>query len=999
MPFVAVFQAFIRALRIATLVAIAAPSAVAETDTIGRGGDPRVAHWSRRSWQTRDGLPDGAVTSIAQESDGTLRVGTTGGAVRFDGVRMRPLVGDGTVLPQGTLPTAEATVVSRCTDGDGSVWLGYSNGHVQRLEAGAVRTYGPAAGLTPSKPAHVVADNRGAVWVAQSGRLAEFCATAQRFKPVAALPAGMVKVAVAPARDGGLWIKVDEPLFHHSTTAGLVMHTERTTGGVATMFEDMAGRLWLGTDRNGVFVLTGTAVRQVPTVGSRVHAITEDREGGIWVGTSTALNRLWPSVAWRSGSGGDKPLRRLCTDASGDVWGITVQGELAKLPIAAPAGDGRSRPITFFDKAAGWDGVAADSLCVDNAGTIWIGRRDGTIQTFADGRFEAVPAPHAGVSSADDPSIHDIVVSRAGDVWVGIRSTVWRRAAGGEVWEKVRFAAPSGGPAGAWGAIQRLVEDASGFIWAITARGELVRIAADGSGAVRTTPPQLGGGAAVTAVKALADGGVWIAARDVGLFRFHDGAVGHVGKAEGLPSTGVLAMTVDPAGRLWCFCSGLAFAASLDELDRVATGRQRLFHPWVLSADEESGFLDAVGDPQCDATMAGDGTVCFTLAKGLGIASPARLPPSSAAPAVEVEEVRVDGHVVASAMAADRAAGWTEPVVIPPDPRTLEIRYAPRTFTVPSNMAIETRLDGIDTDWVPGDLRHVVTYAGLRAGRYALRLRSSNERDEWTALQPAVVIEIQPFLWERNWFRAAMVAAAAAVAAAAGLAFASYRGRLKMEALRRQAALEAERVRIARDMHDELGTSLTQIALLADLARGESAADDSPHLGNVARISRELVRSMDELVWTVTPSNDTLPHLISYIGQSASETLGQFDIACRIVASPDVADLPAGADLRRNVLLVVKEAVSNVVEHAGATTVEITIRVSAGRLALTIADDGGGIARVAPVGAGVRTGHGLENMRRRVEELGGSCHIDDVRPHGTAIAITLPLTPDEKESR
>lgn len=958
--------------------------------------DAYVEQWSRRSWQAKDGLPDGAVVGIDQLPDGAMLIGTTGGTVRFDGVRMMPIANGTATIARGTLPRIEAVAMSRCVAADGSEWVGYAHGEVQRFVAGQADTLGESEGVTPAKPAHVVTDSHGTIWLAQSGQLAEF--RDERFEKVADLPAGTVKVAVAAARDGGLWIKVDEPLYFHSKETGLTERARQSTGGVSTLFEDSARRLWLGTDRNGVHVLTGTTVRQVPTVGSRVHAITEDREGGIWVGTSTALNRLWPSVAWRCATGGTKPIHRLCTDASGAVWGSTLQGDVGRIVMNKRDSESRTQPIRFFTAADGWTGGPAESLCADRDGGIWIGCRDGTIHRFIQGRFESFATPPTAAGTAD-PVIRDIVVSRTGNVWVGRRSGVLRRGVGAASWAAIKLPALPGVPSGAWGPINLLAEDAGDFVWAATVRGELFRISEDGSQATRMTPPQLGGGATITAICPLDDGTIWIAARDVGLFRFRGDAVHHVSSDHGLPSTCVLAMAADTAGRLWCVCNRRVFAVSLDELDRVADGGQAFCHPWMLSGADDNAFLDAIGDPQCDATLGGDGLVWITLASGLGICSPDRLPISSSASIVEVEEIRVDGRVVAAAADLNGPRPQPARIVIPPDPRTIEILYAPRTFAAPTNLVVERWLGGVDREWVRGGPRHMATYTELGAGHYPLQLRSSNERDQWMESRDAVVLDIQPLLWERTWFRVATVASAAALAAIAALAFASARNRLKMETLRRQAEVEAERVRIARDMHDELGTSLTQIALLADLARGDSPDGDAAHLGNVVRISRELVRSMDELVWTVTPSNDTLPHLVSYIGQSASDTLGQFGIACRTRAPDDVPDRPASADLRRNVLMVVKEALSNIVEHAGAEAVEITIDVRDGRLALTITDDGRGIGGSSSERGSRRTGNGLGNMRRRITDLGGTCDIRDAVPHGTVIDVMLPLSSPEKDFR
>jgi signal transduction histidine kinase len=238
-----------------------------------------------------------------------------------------------------------------------------------------------------------------------------------------------------------------------------------------------------------------------------------------------------------------------------------------------------------------------------------------------------------------------------------------------------------------------------------------------------------------------------------------------------------------------------------------------------------------------------------------------------------------------------------------------------------------------------------------------------------------------------------MLAVAAGIAAAAAVGGATLRNRSRLARIEQQAALERQRMRIARDMHDEAGTTATQLSLLADLARGPG---DGPvraeRLEGVSRIARQLVTSLDEMVWAVNPANDTLAHLVSYIGQTASETLGRFGVACRVRTIEPLPECTATAELRRGMLLIAKEAVSNIVEHAGATAVAIEIGFHDGRLTMSIADDGRGIHDVPsgqPHGPG---GNGLGNMQARAADLGGSCRIERIVSGGTRVVVEVPLS-------
>jgi signal transduction histidine kinase len=371
---------------------------------------------------------------------------------------------------------------------------------------------------------------------------------------------------------------------------------------------------------------------------------------------------------------------------------------------------------------------------------------------------------------------------------------------------------------------------------------------------------------------------------------------------------------------------------------------------------------------------------------------PSKLARLSGPPPVVTEAVRVAGQPIPIAPVVTPALTGSR-VALPPDPRGVEIEIATRGFTRPSNARVMHRLEGFDADWIEHPIDRPIRYERLPAGEYTLRLRSEHDLGVWENDPQSFVIDVRPLLWERPWFRVAMLAVAAGIAAAAAVGGATLRNRSRLARLEQQAALERQRMRIARDMHDEAGTTATQLSLLADLARGPG---DGParaeRLEGVSRIARQLVTSLDEMVWAVNPANDTLAHLVSYLGQTASETLGRFGVACRVRTQEPLPECTATAELRRGILMIAKEAVSNIVEHAGATVVEIDLSIHEGRVWLSIADDGCGLPEATNGRRHGPGGNGLGNMQSRAKDLGGSCRIETASPRGTRVVVEVPLS-------
>jgi signal transduction histidine kinase len=252
--------------------------------------------------------------------------------------------------------------------------------------------------------------------------------------------------------------------------------------------------------------------------------------------------------------------------------------------------------------------------------------------------------------------------------------------------------------------------------------------------------------------------------------------------------------------------------------------------------------------------------------------------------------------------------------------------------------------------------------------------------DGTSGAAPAVVeFTVRPPIWLRPWF----LALAAASIVSGG--YALHRVRVA-----RLLELERIRLRIAIDLHDDIGTSLSRIAILSEVAR-RSLSDDSHGadgpLARIAATSREVVDAMSDIVWAINPARDSLDDLIRRIRRFVNDVLASRGIEVRFVA-PEGVTQRLGHDVRRQLLLVLKESTTNIARHADCSDVFIELAAADGMLTLVVRDNGRGFDTTA-----ASDGHGLTNMRRRVEELGGTLQIRAAPGGGTELVARVPARP------
>jgi signal transduction histidine kinase len=385
---------------------------------------------------------------------------------------------------------------------------------------------------------------------------------------------------------------------------------------------------------------------------------------------------------------------------------------------------------------------------------------------------------------------------------------------------------------------------------------------------------------------------------------------------------------------------------------------------------------------------------------------PAEASMTPRAPPVRIESLVMDGEEVAReawqpAGGRQGAAALRPPQAavlrVPPGTRHFQFCYTGLCFSAPEQLHFQHKLDGVDAEWVDTGSQRETTYDRLAHGTYTFHVRAGNREGVWNHEGDAVTFAVLPYFWQTGWFTGLfLLVFGGAVGCAVGYAL---RGRHKrrLALLQKLNALEQERTRIARDIHDDLGGSLTEIGYLGALAVRDSHSleEAREQLTNIMGRTRELARRLDETVWAVNPKNDSSGHVATYLCHFAREFFEPTDIRCRMDVAPDLPDAPLTTEVRHSVFLVVKEALNNAVKHSQAKEVCLSLWASGGALMIEVSDNGRGFGPDSKRDAG----NGLRNMASRMEEIGGQFEVRSTPGHGTTVCLKLPLDEDRRNQK
>ncbi|HEX6250634.1 MAG TPA: ATP-binding protein [Gemmatimonadaceae bacterium] len=928
----------------------------------------------RRIAEEKELIPP--VWAIGQDRSGFLWIGTQGGLLRYDG----------SSLQRWNTQSGPVAIVSLDFHSDGTVAAVSETGEIFEIRGTVIHAL-KAPGEPGPRMLHMVAyATDGALWaVRERGLWRRNTAGEWARVPLSGEPDERPLLVRRDVRDGVL-ISTNRSVWHVGSDArarrvlqtsgiadilsledrvialhgtALLITWSREHGSVDTVSiaveaPDVRGArpvalarrkdaTWVAFDRFLVAVRDGGSI-EVLSSQDEIDGggpLFVDHEGSLWMGSFSALLQFpEPDTrVWNERDGLPSRHVRFLARAGNTVWVSTWQG-LGRIS----AGPDRTTASTVSE----W--FTQEKICRDSRhDTMWMSSRRGLVEIGAGGRSRLHARPGRILGCAD---------ARAGGVWVSSTAGLLHVTGGRAPREHSR---PSVDSSASWEAV---LEDRRGRLW----------LARDGTACNAATADAewvcypLGETGKVTSLVELPSGSIWASTMKGGVLRHINGRWEQLAPSRELPTAAIFGLVPSADGSVWILGHGVAqrVAETGDGWETV----ERL-GPWI--------GLPAMGGS--DLLEDEDGRLWITTAYGVAEVPPSARFGRAGAPAVALIEAAVDGRPL------DAARSFT----LPYDQNRLELRFAALSFRDPTLIRYEVRVPGANS-WqrTRGDASF--RWSDLRPGRYEVQFRASLDGREWSEFPAAVRFSVQS-PWYMQWWASTLF-----LLLAAAVAYLIYRARVGV-----LLGLERQRTRIAMDLHDEIGSGLGSIGILAGVL--SSPGDGAPSGDRKQRLAREIATTSEQLgealsdiVWSLDPKTASLQDL----------ALRLTEHGYRLCASDDgpefAAQLPdqwpsrqLSAAVRRTVLTIGLEALHNAVRHSRAKNVVLRLQPDGGRWWLQIEDDGRGIETAGShVNDNGRPswngGRGLPGMQQRAATIGAELTVQSRSTGGTSVRLRFPLT-------
>ena len=971
---------------------------------LGFGALPRAADppepcdcQALTAWTTKDGLPSGNIMAMAQDRQGFLWLGMSGGGlVRFDGFQFSPWGSGGEpALPGDYIP---ALLGAR----DGSLWVGFGHSPgvqpsalVSRIVDGRVTTYSDSDGLPAGTVAAIREDRHGTIWVAGSGGLAAFDGRGWRpFGRADGLPE-LDAFSLYEDREGALWMGTSAGVYTRPDEAAAFELHDATLTSVQSFAQDEDGTIWITDDHVGVRTLAPAerplAARLPTGVGSQV---LHDGRGTLWFAAlGEGLFRISPARA----AGAPRierfnyeghfsgPARALFLDRENNIWvGMRGSGLLrlsrtpivTDIPLQGVANDG-VRGLAATADGSVWVATGhtlnrfsgghrrtyrvgqVASLHTTSGGDLWIASAEG-IRRFVDGRFETLDL--GGEAHYERAS--SFTFDTGGNLWLCNNTQglfMWRNGHR----TPTRF---DDVPLVAHRPCTYLFADVQGRMWigftnggVAVFEGDSFRLYGSGHGLAE-------GG--VVAIQQTKNGAIWIATTGA-VTRIHGGHFTTVSRRNGLPGKIVPSFVEDDEGFIWLGVeSGAGLirfsAAEMDEIASEPTSQLR-FRLYDRS-DGLQGPIVRLN--RASAAKDRSGRLWFVSGRGVAIVDLRALQPSQRVASPRIQGVLADGkeHSLTGTM---HLSAWTQ---------TVAIDYAAISLSSSSNVRFSYLLEGHSRTWVDAGAARRATYANLLPGNYRFRVKATSD-GVWRGPEAMLSFTVNQPFYRTYWF------SGLCLTGCVGLLWTAQR--LRLRAVRNEYSLiVAERARVSRDIHDTLLQSLGAFNLqLEVVARqlGHSQASASDTVQQLKTQVALCIQDARRSIWDLRSPRLEAHDLVEAFRRMATD------------AAPVAIEVTTHGRVRRcaprvedQLLKIGQEAIGNAIRHGRATRVDIMLDYHRGSLALHISDNGCGFDPETHGEAG--SGHwGLENMRERAEDIGGHLGVISRPGSGTSIQLLAPL--------
>lgn len=898
------------------------------------------------TYRPQDNEASKAVEVLFEDAQGKLWCGTDGGLYWVE-------ERDGKVnFHRVDLPKAKASLSSAilaiAEDPRGGLWVGSDGQGLYRLADGRIENYTDKNGLPITNVTSLLADRNGHVWVGMStnGGVCELVADPDPKRAVVSrcytkrdgLAENWIR-NIYQTSDGKLWI---------STTNGITTFNQPEANDESPfhIYKDAQG------------LCDGEA-----------WAVREDRDGNIWVSTTCGIKKITHSgfVRFTQADGlASLFVNSIFTSHAGELFVITkhlleMNDRTTEVHSINRYDRGR---FTFVTPrlppkvSTGWGG--GQIVLQDKAGDWWLpGDKQAVFRFPQVENLSQLANAKPQVINIPDKEVFRLYEDSRGDVWISTMysGSLLRRERSSETMRDYKNEVPGKGVATCF------AEDSAGNLWIGFDYGEakLVRYREGRFTLIATDETRASGG--MTSLYFDQGGRLWFTSRVNGVGRIDDPSASPLqviwyNRKKGLATDGTACLVEDKFGRI--------YVGHGRGVDRIEPGTGQIKHYTTTDGLPQGAIPFAARDSEGSLWFGGYGG-------GL-----ARLIPEAEKPR-QVPNILLTGLRVAGVAQAVSELGETSlpKLSLDSNQTQVSIDFLGLGASLGEDLKYQYKLEGAGHDWIETTQR-TIDLANLAPGSYRFQVRAVTF-DNMVSQTPATIsFKIAPPIWQRWWF------IALTILFTGGVTYWSYRYRLN-----RLLEVERVRTRIASDLHDDIGANLTKIAVLSEVANQQISSGLTPTDGaftSVARIARESVASMSDIVWAVNPQRDTLRDLAQRMRRFAADTFTSRNIAFSFRAPAAAEDTRMGADLRRQIYLIFKESVNNIVRHAACTQAEIEISRDGAHLVLRIHDNGRGFEVTQ-----ASDGNGLASMRRRAHAVQGTLEIVSGDGAGTTVSLTIPV--------
>ena len=978
-----------------------------------------VSQYLHDSWRTERGLPDGSVTAFAQTSDGYLWIGTDQGLARFDGLNFQQFER----AQPDSIPIGPVRAL--LVDANDSLWILLQNTLVFRYQNGIFTLI---RGETENGTTAIA---RGASGVVLLSSLAEgtLTFTDNRFR---SLSSAALLTDAANVANGE---KPDQPATPFSWFDRLAAPTSI----VIAMAQTDDGKIWLGTERKGLFYLQGDRIFSASNgkFATKINCLLPLQNSEVLVGTAKGVMRWTGTTLTAAGVPSsllNLEVLSLLRDRDSNIWVGTSRG-LFRYNAKGVSSPSSTEPIS--------------ALFEDREGNIWIGSTRG-LERLRDSAFVTYSFPNL-----KSQSMGPLYADSGGRTW-------FAPVQGGLRWLKGEQAAVISDGGLADDVVYSIAGSGKDDIWVGRQEGGLTHLSYSGNSFTTKTYTKADGLAQnrVYAVYLSRDGSVWSGTLNSGVselknghftnYTSTDGLAANVISSitegfdgtmwfgtpngvsamsqkrwrtytatDGLPSEDVNCLLQDSAGILWIGTAGGLAYLNDEHVHVPAEVPQSLRAPifgmeedknvwlWIATSNHIlrvprdkllNGNVDSVDIREYDRTdglesaegvkrsrsVVSDsvGRIWFSLSSGLSVVDPSRVAARSAPAIAQIEALSVDGSPLSI----------QNIVRIPAAPRRITLTYTGLSLATPERVRFRYFLENFDRTWSEPVATREAAYTNLGAGSYRFRVLASNSDGLWNGSETSLRFEIEPLFWQTAWFRLACLALILISV------WSVYRYRLYHLTQQFNLRLEErvnERTRIARDLHDTLLQSFHGLLLRFQTASELFAT-------RPADAKRTLDSAIDQAAQAITEGRDAVQGLRSSTVESndlalAINTLAEELAGGQTNSSASVFNVgvegmpkPLRPILRDEVYRVAGEALRNAFRHAQARRIEVEIRYDERWFRLRVRDDGKGIDSKL-LNDNERPGHyGLRGMRERAKLLGGQLTVWSEVDSGTEVELSIP---------